>query len=635
MAEDLSDDQRRAIERTFLIALIAVAVVLASVPVIYALLSRPTGSSYIGSVFGTDDQMVYAAWMRQAMDGRLLMDNRFTIAPQPSLTVHVYFFALGLVAKLVGIPTAANLARLVFGGAFLALLYRLVRRLSTNVYCTKLALTLSLVGGGLGFLVWHNFGVAIVKPEPSFLTAAMLGKLPTDIWQPEGFVLPSMLTSSLFMVSLCLIVYVLQCVVDAREDWRKVAPGAVAFGVLMNIHSYDVLLVGIILVGLLISSLVQKQFRAVWLARVLVIIAGVIPAALWFVYVLRNDPVFQARAATETFSPNFRQVFFGYLPMVVLGVIGFLGKLRTEKGLPPRALAGLAGFVLLWGCLFFAAANAGDRYFMGAPAWVATFVFSLGIVACWSTESPTWNLLLSWAVLGSVAIYFPALFQRKLAMGLSIPWAVASAYGIEWLLQKQDRSLRNLATVLAVIVLGGTSVYWIVREKKLIDLDVSNTTVQPVYLNSDVQNILRYLNQQSGRVVAIAPTGVPSVEIDPTTEKPAPDSFLTPIVPDLNPVLSGLAGVYTYAGHWSETPDYLSRRADLQRIFFGRISDSDRVSLLRETEAQYVVAPVLEAFPNAKLYDFKQLGDVVVDGNQFRLVHLRQDATEGVLGSEK
>src|SRR5579859_1933840 len=88
------------------------------VPFAYGLLNTPAGGRYLGFQFGTDDQMVYAAWMRQAMTGHFLMDNRFAVDAQPGLTVHLYFWLLGLFAKAVGIPWAAAIARAVFGGLF-------------------------------------------------------------------------------------------------------------------------------------------------------------------------------------------------------------------------------------------------------------------------------------------------------------------------------------------------------------------------------------------------------------------------------------------------------------------------------------------------------------------------------------
>ena len=123
----------------------------AALPALYAQIAAPKGSAYLGFEYNTDDHMVYSAWMREAMDGHFFFDNRFTTDPQPGLTVHLYFWIFGLVAKIVGIPFASNLARLAFTGLFVPLLYRLVRRVSGSVFTTRLAVTVTIWGAGSAF----------------------------------------------------------------------------------------------------------------------------------------------------------------------------------------------------------------------------------------------------------------------------------------------------------------------------------------------------------------------------------------------------------------------------------------------------------------------------------------------------
>src|ERR1019366_5439718 len=96
-------------ERKFLILLGVLSVLFAALPYIVGLATTPAGSAYLGYQNNTDDHMVSSAWMRQAMDGRFLMDNRFTTGAQPRLTINLYFFVLGIVAKVTGIPLASTI----------------------------------------------------------------------------------------------------------------------------------------------------------------------------------------------------------------------------------------------------------------------------------------------------------------------------------------------------------------------------------------------------------------------------------------------------------------------------------------------------------------------------------------------
>ncbi len=609
----------RAAERRFAALLALACVLVAALPTAYAFLATPAGLRYTGFQTNVDDHMVYAAWTWQAAHGAILFDNRFAVDPQPGLTFHLYFLLIGQLARVVGVVAAMTIGRLLFTGLFVLLLARLVRRLRPSSYGAKLALTAAIVAGGLGFLplFWRRFGA----------------EGPIDVWQPEGFASPSMLTNGLFMVSLCLIVTVFLCVLRARRGGpRPVVLGALAMAALMNVHSYDALLVGLVLLGFLASSLATRTMTLVWAGRATLIVLGALPPALWFLHVLRLDPVFAARAATETFSPNFRQVFLGLLPPIALGLVGIYRRLpasRPEKGAPDervREIAGvaLAGVTLLT-LLLMAAGHQPNSYFLNPVGWFAAFAAMVGAAALLAGASPARNLIVSWALIGTVAIYFPGLFQRKLTMGLAIPWGILAALAVESLIHDRERSARNLVTALSLIVLGGSAVQWTFREIGYATANVASTARHPVYLGPDVQRILAYLQHGTGRQVAIAMPGAPH-PVDDAEGRPIPDFFVTPSLPDVAPFLSGLAGVYTFDGHWSETPDYSARAGQSTRFFLAEpvghtlpLSDDERRALIAQWGLDYAVAPVGEAFVHPE-----SLGEVVVPGSQFALVRLRR-----------
>src|SRR5208283_2047490 len=107
--------------------------------------------------------------------------------------------------------------------------------------------------------------------------------------------------------------------------------------------------------------------------------------------------------------------------------------------------------------------------------------------------------------------------------------------------------------------------------------------------------IIDYLNGLKGRHVLIAPPGRPSAAFAASPDHPSGSQedgseTTAPVIPDLNPVASGLTGVYTFAGHWSETPDYPKRRAVLERVYFGTSSTpSQRNAALALTGADYAI----------------------------------------------
>lgn len=619
MSDNPEAKHRAQKERGYVLAFAIGAALISVLPYIYGVLAAPSGSTYQGFQWAADDHFVYSAWMRQAMEGRLLMDNRFAVDSQPGLTIHLFFFALGLLAKVTGIPLAMAIGKMGFSALFVILAHKLIQRITTDTYTTKLALAITALGGGIGFLVWENFGPELERPSPfqSILTALKVPLAPNDVWQPEAFVFPSMLTNALFMVSLCLILGVFLSFLDSKNSWKPVIPGFICMGLLMNIHSYDVLLVAMVMVGFLAMQLARREATTQWVIRAVVIGLGAVPPALWFMHVLQNDKVFQERAATPTYTPNFKVMLFGYVLMILLAAFALL---RPEIKADKKRLAGAGLLIVLILGMYLAAPLPGtpDAYFMSMPVWIGVFVVACAAAALLATHSVAANLVIAWATIGLVAPYFPSLFERKLTMGLSIPWAMLAAFGIAAITLPRDRSKRNMITVLTILVLSGTSLRWFFREIDLAKLNVSNTTVHSVYLSRDIQSILDYLNKEgaaSKRTVVMALPGVAQ------KDQEAIDSFREPFVPDVNPVLSGFAGVYSYAGHWSETPDYTNRRNESTEVYLDRTTPERRQEILDKVQPNYLVAPDPSAFPG--IADLSSLGEVVAGGNQFKLIKLR------------
>lgn len=608
--------EKSRIERKFVWLLSIMVGVLVSLPAILAWQSAPAGSTYLGYVFSTDDQMVYAAWIRQAMAGQFLFDNRFTNAPQPGLTINLYFLLLGQIARVTGIVFATHLARVALSVVLVHQIYGLVRRLDWPVYETKLAVTLAVFAGGCGFLVWHTFGVAIVRPTPDFIQQVLLGRLPIDVWQPEAFTLPSMLTNGLFLAALSLILFIFSCVLDAKTSWKPVGKGALAMLVLMNIHSYDVLIITLVLIGFLVMEWARDDANRGWVARAFVIGAGALPSAAWFVYVLQKDAVFQARAATLTYSPNFRSVIAGIIFPLVLAIPTLLVSREDKK----RSLFATSLALVVYFALFLMAANHADGYFLNWVIFGGCYLFLVFLLYSLASLNSARNLVVTWAVLSPIIIYFPALFQRKLGMGMVIPWGILAAGGAGLILAKQTRSGRNLATVLVVAIVAGSGLRWITRDVALTRANVSNTTVHPAYINGDINRALVALDKEPGRKVVIAMPGVPAQILD--NGQPMVDEFASPAIPDLNAVASGFTGAYSIAGHWSETPNYDQARNEVTRLFLARTDPAARREKIRELGVTHIIAPSPDSFPEMGLADMRDLGEVITDGTSFTLIRV-------------
>jgi arabinosyltransferase C len=551
--------------------------------------------------------------MQQAADGNILFENRFTGDKQPGLTLHLYFLALGWVAKVFGIPLTLTAARVGFSYLCVVLLGRFIALLKIDLFTKKLATVLAVFGMGIGPLVWEDFGRVITGTSP--LSGALLGRLPVDVWQPEGFFFSSALTNSLFMVSGCLILGCLICITKAetKQSLANTLTGAGCFGLLMNIHSYDVLLVGLILVGVLLSRLASHRATVAWIGHSSAMVLGSLPFALWFVYVLKTDPVFASRAATPTYTGNFRTILGGY----ALFMLATLPLITRVRGVYQRI--GIAMFCAFVVTLYVIAhTHLGFEYFVSSAGWICMLIAAYAIICLLAPNGLVKSVVVSWAIVGLVAPYFPALFQRKLMMLLSIPWGILAATGLAALFKNCERSQRNLLATLAVVVFSGGCLRWVSREMMQIRKDVSLTTTHPVYIPNQVFEIIQYFRQSPTPVVAQAPMGIAAKETD-AMGAVQEGKFGTPILPDLNSFLTGLGGIKTYAGHWSETPQYLSR--------IGKVSSAISASQTYPTETRqnlrmlgitHLVMP-LEWFENGIPTD---LGEIVLKTKDWSVIKL-------------
>jgi arabinosyltransferase C len=429
------------------------------------------------------------------------------------------------------------------------------------------------------------------------------------VWQPEDFVFPMLMQNGLFCAALFLMLSVWNCILDARDSWKGVLPGSVALLVLTNIHTYDTLLIALVGIAFLAAMVGGKHFSAPWLGRTLVIAAGALPAVAWFVYVRGIDPVFSARADTVTISAPIWMVLLGVFPAILLAGIGL------AKGGDKRAvIAGGALFVLV-GTLQKTQGYRMDALWASAPIWVA--LLALVIALCWlyKPKSIGYGLLFAWCVAGVIAIYYPGLFQRKLAMALALPFGISAALG----LQIFETARKPLIAATAVVLLGVTQFLWLSRETSMAVNNISNTTIQRVFWGSEVQEFLKFF--QANAKAGDAVIAMPGVAV--------PDDFENPreyrvAIPDLNPVVTGWGGVKTYIGHWSETPDYLARRQRVMQDMFSPNATAESVfTTMQEAKANYILAPIGEIAAQAGVppRDFYTgLGEVVYEGEEFVLV---------------
>jgi len=352
----------------------ALEIVLA-LPYIAALALTPHSYTFTGMIYNPDDPYVYLSWMRQAVDGRWLFRNLFTLEPQRGLYFHVLFLFLGKIAGVTHTPLTVvyHLSRVVLGIVLCLELGALARTLSDKIYRQRWMLVFITLASGLGWTF-------CVGASPLLSVAQDLTKLPTDLWMTETVPFLSMLLNPLFVCAYCLLLGTFLLMIRGEREGRMrwAAAAGVCALLLGNIHSYDVLILNPVWVVYLLALSARPDLaRTAWpgwrrsAAWRRYVVMGFIscPSVAYQWWTLQNEPVFKARALVPTLSPPVEYFLLGVGLLLPLAVLGFWQRRRDP-------------------------------------------------VAVW---------LAIWCALGLALPYFPLSFQWKLSFALDLPYlALAS-----------------------------------------------------------------------------------------------------------------------------------------------------------------------------------------------------------------
>jgi hypothetical protein len=379
----------------------AVVMALTTVPYLWCWWQTPPGREFCWVLYGRDDHAVYMAWLRQVADGSFFLRNLFTTDPQGGRLSNLFFFLLGQPVRFLGIEPALvlQIARVGFGALLLVLVYRFAAYFTENVTVRRMTFWLAALAGGLGWgsvLGWFDGIYSLPGHEA-------VRKLPTDLWQPEGFTFLSVYSTALFAASTCAIVGILCLLLQAeRTGQRKWAFGAGVLALLLgNFHSYDIIHVAVAwgLYLLLKSATALSQREEIpwrsWGDAVVCAVIG-LPTTLLQYYFYRTDPVFQQRASYETLSPDFSAYALGYGLVLLLALPGAFLMLRGELG---------------------------SRLKLG-QRWMP----------------------LAWVIAGFIVAYLPLAFNRKMIMGTHVPLCLLAATAAVALATRLFPTLENAKT---------------------------------------------------------------------------------------------------------------------------------------------------------------------------------------------
>jgi hypothetical protein len=415
-----------------------------------------------------DDSAVYLSWMKQVAQGQFFQENRFCIEPQKSVLFNIWFLILGVLSKVTGGPLAYHLGRLVGVGGLVFAVAGLAQSIFEDAKHQRLAIVFTCLASGFGYL----FG--------GFSTARGFTGQPIDLFQPEISVFQVSVYSSLFAPALALIVVAVSNWIRAESSHstKDAILAGIATALLGNIHSYDVLHVMLAVICIRVTNdVIQQRFQLhTWL---LALGAGVIalPTTAWVFYATRVDPLFAARADTDTRTAAIHWVLIGFgiaLPLAIVAVINAI----KVRDLPKLYLA-------------------------------------------------------AWFVGALLSSQLPFAFQRKMLMGAQIPLAMLAVAGLLDVAKKLSGDFPKILIGTAVLLALPTNVFWVQDALSKLPANAGSTQMRP-YLTTSEDDALKWLGR-NGKAIDVVLVGP-----DPTSHLRFPGVALMPHLSVYVPAIAGL-----------------------------------------------------------------------------------------------
>ena len=454
------------LERRCVLAIIALHILLISLPYLWTLLVTPTGFAYGGLLYNPDDQNVHLSWARQAAEGHFFFRDLFTteslISGERPLFTNLLAWLIGVLSAFATIPIIwiYHFLRVLFAASALALFYGLSTRLTPDRRIRIVALALVAFSGGGGFLA------PILNPilnGRNWMDRADNAGFPM---MPEAFTFlsASIFTLNIASMALLLATYLL-CVRAWETGAKKFAVGAgLSTLLLSNIHTYDVFPLLLAITAWAIFQFKNAHEESIndqstprgrfWFLP-FACIGAAIPV-LYQLVVFRGSEEFRVKALTRTPAPPLLDVLISYGPLLLLALAGGVLALRAKDKLQAK------------------------------------------------TQLPIF-----WAIATLLLIYAPVSFARKMIEGLHLPLCFLAAIGIVALISKLDSQvLRRVAVVGVLGILSLSSfnyIAWSLENAR--DNNASRGGIMPpLYLANDDSNALQFLKTlPRGKVVLSLP----------------------------------------------------------------------------------------------------------------------------------
>lgn len=296
-------------ELIVLCVIVVFVLLLVFLPPLVGYFSAKPGFSYMHTAYPIyQDSNSYLSWIRQAAEGHLLFQIKYTSEVHPRIFFHPVFLAMGLVVGLLHVP--------------LFVVWYAVQALAVIVFVFSLYLFIGYFIDGPGWRFW-TLAVALFGGGVGWLTFIdnrlfPLAMRPVDVNLPEATMFGSLQWPFIFVISLSLIFWIFMLLLRAHELKRwSLLYWAGALGFLLNsIHPYDLVTIFGITAAYFLFNKLWQQWRYV---LVFFVVTGL--PTLYQLWVL-TDPVFRAHSQFPMLSAHPLSYVYGFGLLVLLTGFG-------------------------------------------------------------------------------------------------------------------------------------------------------------------------------------------------------------------------------------------------------------------------------------------------------------------------
>jgi hypothetical protein len=292
----------------------AVVALSSALPHVHQACTVPQGEIFTGIVESHQDQNLYLVWCRQAMAGRVMMENFATAEEAPPIFVGPHWLVIGTLARFIPLPLIVTYRILAVALAFIYLLivWRLLCAVLEDERARLFALVIVALGSG-----FRTF-VAIIHRLLDREVLHSADVMP-ELWAYHSFLLPHF-TLALCLMALLTLLLVRAWPAPTGRGWLGIALVGAA---MTSVHPYNIAVWGPLL---LLHAAISLAYRALDVRAVMANVAALLGAGgMAGLYVLgsHSNPMLAAWAEQNVLrSPPPLSYLMGLGVVLPLAIVG-------------------------------------------------------------------------------------------------------------------------------------------------------------------------------------------------------------------------------------------------------------------------------------------------------------------------